>query len=68
MWKKFIVLVLEFISSLAGNLIAGWIQQDVWLNFFSSERIVGTLGGTIGMLFFIARYKIAQQSQIIIRV
>jgi len=54
MWKKFIVLVLEFISSLAGNLIAGWIQQDVWLNFFSSERIVGTLGGTIGMLFFIA--------------
>jgi hypothetical protein len=54
MWKKLIVLMLEFTSSLAGNLIAGWIQQDAWSNIFSQERIAGTFVGAFVMLFFIA--------------
>jgi len=50
--KRFSIIVLGFIASLAGNLIAGWIQQDVWGNLFTPIRIIGALAGA-GLLLLI---------------
>jgi hypothetical protein len=43
MLKKCVYLLLSFMVGVAGNLIAGWIQQDVWLNAFTPIRIVVTV-------------------------
>jgi hypothetical protein len=51
--KRFLIVVLEFGFALAGNLIAGWIQQDVWSNLFTPVRLVGTLISVILMGFVI---------------
>lgn len=46
-------MVLEFLAALAGNLVAGWLQQDVFQNAFSLWRVVGTIIGAIAMLLLI---------------
>jgi hypothetical protein len=33
------------IGGVLGNLIAGWIQQDVWGNVFTSSRLLATVAG-----------------------
>lgn len=54
MWKRISILVLEFIAALAGNLISGWIQQDVWSNLFTPARLVGTAVGVGLMILVVA--------------
>jgi hypothetical protein len=54
MWKRISILVLEFIAALAGNLISGWIQQDVWSNLFTPARVVGTAVGVGLMILVVA--------------
>ncbi|MFB0536741.1 MAG: super-infection exclusion protein B [Anaerolineae bacterium] len=44
MLKTLVSLLLSFLAGVAGNLIAGWIQEDVWLNVFTLTRILVTLG------------------------
>jgi hypothetical protein len=53
MIKRSTVLFLEFIAALAGNLIAGWIQQDVWQGIFTLPRLLGTAIGAALMLLAI---------------
>lgn len=43
MIRKLIILSSEFVASLAGNLVAGWIQQDLWFNLFTPPRVLGSL-------------------------
>jgi tetratricopeptide (TPR) repeat protein len=54
MLKQLVSVTLNFFAGLAGNLIAGWIQQDVWTNFFTPARIIGTIIGVAVMLALIA--------------
>ncbi|MBC8493118.1 MAG: ATP-binding protein, partial [Chloroflexi bacterium] len=54
MLKRLVQLLLEFGAGLAGNLAAGWIQQDVWSNLFTPARLVGTFLGAGLMLFVLA--------------
>lgn len=54
MLKRLVILLLEFGAGLTGNLVAGWIQQDVWSNLFTPTRLVGTLAGAGLMLFMLA--------------
>lgn len=51
--KRIIILILEFLAGLAGNLVAGWIQQDVFLDVFTPIRILGTIVGSVLMLLLI---------------
>ena len=54
MLKRLVILLLEFGAGLAGNLVAGWIQQDVWSNLFTTTRLLGTLAGAGLMLLILA--------------
>ncbi|MEW5988925.1 MAG: SUMF1/EgtB/PvdO family nonheme iron enzyme, partial [Chloroflexota bacterium] len=47
-------MLLEFGAGLAGNLVAGWIQQDAWQNLFTPIRLAGTAAGAVLMLVVIA--------------
>ena len=47
-------LLLSFLVGLAGNLVAGWIQQDVWSNVFTPTRILVTIVGVLLALVIIA--------------
>ena len=49
MLKRFAILLLDFGAGVAGNLVAGWIQQDQWANVFTPPRVVGTLAGVVLM-------------------
>lgn len=51
MLKRISLLSLMILASIAGNLIAGWIQQDIWRNFFTPARVIGT---AIGLVIVIA--------------
>ncbi|WP_420643064.1 toll/interleukin-1 receptor domain-containing protein [Candidatus Leptofilum sp.] len=51
--KRTTILALEFLAGLAGNLVAGWIQQDIFSNVFSSSRVIGTIAGVVIMLLLI---------------
>lgn len=51
--RRATILFLEFVAALAGNLMAGWIQQDIFNNVFSIYRLVGTIVGAILMLLLI---------------
>jgi hypothetical protein len=62
MLKRIPYLLLEFIAGLTGNLIAAWIQQDVWSNFFTIARIIGTFLGALIMIFLIAWLENKQNS------
>jgi len=42
MLKRFFFVVVEIVIGVTGNLIAGWIQQDIWTNFFSPTRVLGS--------------------------
>lgn len=53
MIKRFVFLSLEFIVGIAGNLIAGWIQQDQWHNFFTTQRMVASCTGVILILILL---------------
>jgi hypothetical protein len=57
MLKKWVHLLLSFVVGLAGNLIAGWIQQDVWLNVFTPIRIVVTVILVLLALLLIAHFE-----------
>jgi membrane protein implicated in regulation of membrane protease activity len=57
MLKKCVYLLLSFMVGVAGNLIAGWIQQDVWLNAFTPIRIVVTVILACLALLLIARFE-----------
>ena len=54
MFKRLAMLLLEFGAGLAGNLVAGWIQQDEWSNLFTPLRLLGTLAGAGLMLVILA--------------
>lgn len=54
MLKQLVNLLLTFLVGLAGNLIAGWIQQDIWSNVFTPTRIVITAVGVGLMILVIA--------------
>jgi HEAT repeat protein len=54
MLKRLVMLLLEFGAGIAGNLAAGWIQQDKWSNLFTPSRILATLGGAALMLLILA--------------
>jgi hypothetical protein len=54
MLKKIIIILLNFSAGIAGNLIAGWVQQSVWSNVFTLPRIAGTIVGVLIMLILIA--------------
>jgi hypothetical protein len=50
MSRPLISTTLNFLAGLAGNLIAGWIQQDVWGNLFTPIRIGGSMVGVVLMI------------------
>lgn len=52
MLKRITYLLLEFGAGFAGNLLAGYVQQDVWP--FTPARLVGTAIGAGLMLVVIA--------------
>ncbi len=54
MFKRLVILLLEFGAGLAGNLLAGWIQQDAWSNLFTTTRFLGALVGAGLMLLILA--------------
>lgn len=54
MFKRLMNLLLSFLVGLAGNLVAGWIQQDVWSNVFTPTRILVTVAGVLLALVIIA--------------
>ncbi len=54
MFKRLVILLLEFGAGLAGNLAAGWVQQDAWQNLFTPTRLAGTVGGAALMLMLLA--------------
>ncbi|GIK43767.1 MAG: hypothetical protein BroJett011_76000 [Chloroflexota bacterium] len=43
MIRTYRILLLEFSAGIAGNLIAGWIQQDIWSSIFTPARVIGTI-------------------------
>jgi hypothetical protein len=43
MLKRILKGVVVFVSALAGNLIAGWIQQNAWSNLFTPTRLAVTV-------------------------
>lgn len=47
MFKSFVIFLLVALAGVAGNLLAGYIQQDVWRNIFTPERLLGTVVGLI---------------------
>jgi hypothetical protein len=52
MLKRLTMLLLTFIAGVAGNLVAGYIQADVWQNFFTPERLLVT-AVSAGLILFI---------------
>ena len=54
MLKRWMNLLLGFLVGLAGNLVAGWIQQDVWSNVFTPTRILVTVAAVLLALVVIA--------------
>jgi hypothetical protein len=53
MTRRLIILFLEFSAGLAGNLVAGWIQQGVWFEVFTPLRLLATILGAGLMLLAI---------------
>ncbi len=53
MLKRLVLLLLEFGAALAGNVVAGWIQQDAGQGLFTPLRLLGTVTGAAGMLVVI---------------
>jgi hypothetical protein len=47
MLKRLMSLLLIFLVGLAGNLVAAWIQRDVWSNVFTPTRILVTVMGVL---------------------
>lgn len=54
MFKRFILLILEFGAGLASNLVAAAIQQDAWQNLFTPTRLLATGVGSALMLLVVA--------------
>jgi formylglycine-generating enzyme required for sulfatase activity len=52
MLKRLTMLLLTFIAGVAGNLVAGYIQADVWQNFFTPDRLLVT-AVSAGLILFI---------------
>jgi HEAT repeat protein len=52
--KRLVILFLEFGAGLAGNLVAGWIQGNLWANVFTVNRMTGTAVGAVVMLCILA--------------
>jgi hypothetical protein len=42
------------IGGLLGNLISGWIQQDLWNGKFGHIQLVATIGGMLLVLFVLS--------------
>jgi len=47
-------LILIAIGGVLGNLLAGWVQQDVWGSFFTPSRLILTLVGLAATLLLLA--------------
>lgn len=61
MLKRWVNLLLSFLVGLAGNLMAGWIQQDIWSNLFTPTRILGTAVG-VGLTLLVIAWLEKQRS------
>lgn len=53
--KRLFILILEFSAGLFGNLIAGWIQQDVLTNIFTPTRIAASIACSLIAIVIIGR-------------
>jgi hypothetical protein len=54
MSKRFTIGLLVFLASVAGNLVAGWLQQGEWAIQPTTEQFLGTLVGAGLILFVVA--------------
>lgn len=54
MGKRLAIILLGFFAAVLGNLIAGYVQQDMWSNVFTTERLVITAISLTVMLLFVA--------------
>lgn len=54
MLKRITIIILGFAAGVMGNLIAGYVQQDIWSNVFTQERLVVSVGSILLMLLFVA--------------
>lgn len=54
MFKKLRNLTLESLAGLSGNLIAGWIQNDVLNNLFTLPRLMVTVAAFLSALILLA--------------
>ena len=52
---------LSAVGGILGNLIAAYIQQDRWGNFFTSGRIVGSVIGLIVVVLILAWIDVASR-------
>ncbi len=54
MLKRITIILLGFAAGVMGNLIAGYVQQDLWSNVFTQERLFVTAGSILLMLLLVA--------------
>ncbi len=54
MLKRITIILLGFIAGVLGNLIAAYVQQDVWSNVFTLDRLLVTAGSVVLMLLLVA--------------
>lgn len=53
MLKKFIILLLSFGAGIAGNLLAAYIQENIWMSISAPLKLLGTVVGTLFMLILL---------------
>lgn len=53
MLKRFTIIIFGFLAGVLGNLIAGYVLQDVWLNVFTPDRLFGTCMATLFMFILL---------------
>ncbi|MCL4704154.1 HEAT repeat domain-containing protein [bacterium] len=54
MLKRITIILLTFIAGALGSLIMAYVQQDVWSNLFTLERLIATAVSILLMLLFVA--------------
>jgi hypothetical protein len=54
MSKRFTIGLLVFFAGVAGNLVAGWLQQGKWAIQPTTEQFLGTLASAGLILFVVA--------------
>lgn len=61
--KSLLNIGLGAVGGILGNLVASWIVQDLWSNFFTPARIVGAIFGFVLVILLLAWWDATTTSQ-----